>query len=354
MRIRELQIDDYEKVVHGVDEQTGLNAFIGVHDTTLGPALGGLRIWPYEREEDALTDVLRLSKGMTYKSAIARTGLGGGKAVIIGDPKKVRTPDAMRAMGRLIESLDGLYITAEDVNTRIVDLEHVREETRWVTGLSLAKGGSGNPSPYTGRGVWLGIRACLEEVYGSPDPAGKHVAMQGAGAVAQTVIDLLIADGARITACDLNPERIAQVNEKHPEVVFVEPDAIYDVACDVFAPHALGAVINDKTIDRIRCKIVAGAANNQLAEIHHGDILQERDILYAPDFVINAGGIINVSVEFHPGGYDEKVALEKIEYIDDALKSTFDKARAENIATGRAAIDVAKQIIAEARSKKGS
>ncbi|MCB9833707.1 MAG: Glu/Leu/Phe/Val dehydrogenase [Planctomycetes bacterium] len=351
MKISELKIDDYEKVIHGVDEQTGLNAFIGVHCTTLGPALGGLRIWPYEREEDALTDVLRLSKGMTYKSAIARTGLGGGKSVVIGDPKVVRNPDTMRAMGRLIDSLGGLYITAEDVNTRIEDLEHVREETRWVTGLSLERGGSGNPSPYTGRGVYLGIKACFEEVYGSGDPAGRHIAIQGAGSVAQTVIDLLLADGARVTACDINPERIAQVKAKHPEVVFVDSKEIYDVDCDVFSPHALGAVVNDQTIDRLRCRIVAGAANNQLAELHHDDLLKERGILYAPDFVINAGGIINVSVEFHPGGYDEKVALEKIGHIDDALKSTFAKARAENVGTGRAAIDVAKQIIAEAKAK---
>ncbi len=347
MKIRKLDIENYETVVHATDEETGLNAFIGVHDTTLGPALGGLRIWPYEHEEDALTDVLRLSKGMSYKSAIAQTGLGGGKSVIIGDPKVVRNPETLRAMGRFIDSLDGKYITAEDVNTRVVDLEFVRKETRWVTGLPIAKGGSGNPSPYTGFGVYLGIRTCLEEAFGSDDPKGRHIAVQGVGNVAQAVIARLLEAGARVTACDINLERIATVKEKHPEVEFVEPDAIYDVECDVFSPHALGAVVNDKTIDRLRCQVIAGAANNQLAEVRHGDVLREKGILYAPDFVINAGGIINVSVEFVEGGYNEEVALAKIANIQNALKSTFAMAKAEETSTNRAAIFVAKKIIAD-------
>ncbi len=349
MKIRRLEIEDYETVVHATDEETGLNAFIGVHDTTLGPALGGMRIWPYEREEDALTDVLRLSKGMSYKSAIARTGLGGGKSVMVGDPKVVRNPETLRAMGRFIDSLDGQYITAEDVNTRVVDLEIVREETRWVTGLPVEKGGSGNPSPYTGFGVYLGICTCLEDVFGDPSPAGKHVAVQGVGAVAQAVIGRLLEAGAKVTACDINEERIATVKSKHPEVEWVPAADIFDVPCDVFSPHALGAVINDDTIDQLQCRIVAGAANNQLAEVRHGDVLKDRGILYAPDFVINAGGIINVGVEFHEGGYQEDVALEKIANIQNALKSTFALARDDNTSTNRAAIAVAKKIIADAR-----
>ncbi|MFT7618305.1 MAG: leucine dehydrogenase [Planctomycetota bacterium] len=349
MKIRKLDIENYETVVHATDEETGLNAFIGVHDTTLGPALGGLRIWPYEREEDALTDVLRLSKGMSYKSAIAQTGLGGGKSVIVGDPKVVRNPKTLKAMGRFIDSLEGKYITAEDVNTRVEDLMHVREGTKWVTGLPVEHGGSGNPSPYTGFGVYLGMITCLDEVTGSEDPMGKHVAFQGVGNVAQAVIERLLKGGASVTACDINQERIAKVKEKFPAVNWVHPDNIYDVECDIFAPHALGAIINDDTVDRLRCPIIAGAANNQLAEVRHGDVLKEKGILYAPDFVINAGGIINVGVEFHEGGYNEEVALKKIANIQNALKSTFAMAKEDNTSTNRAAIAVAKKIIADAR-----
>lgn len=350
MKIRKLDIENYETVVHATDEETGLNAFIGVHNTTLGPALGGLRIWPYEREEDALTDVLRLSKGMSYKSAIAQTGLGGGKSVIVGDPKVVRNPKTLKAMGQFIDTLEGKYITAEDVNTRVEDLMHVREGTKWVTGLPIDQGGSGNPSPYTGFGVYLGMITCLDEVMGSEDPMGKHVAFQGVGNVAQAVIERLLKGGATVTACDINQERIAKVQEKFPDITWVDPDTIYDVECDIFAPHALGAIINDDTIKRLRCPIIAGAANNQLAEVRHGDVLNEMGILYAPDFVINAGGIINVSVEFNEGGYNEVVALKKIANIQNALRSTFEMAKEDNTSTNRAAIQVAKKIIADARN----
>ncbi|MEZ6195191.1 MAG: Glu/Leu/Phe/Val dehydrogenase dimerization domain-containing protein [Planctomycetota bacterium] len=352
LRTEEIRVEGYERVVRATDDETGLRAIISVHDTTLGPALGGMRMWNYASDDAAMTDVLRLSEGMTYKSAIARTGLGGGKSVIIGDAKKIKTPELMRSMGRFVDSLGGLYITAEDVNIGVRDLECVSETTRHVTGLSREKGGSGNPSPYTAHGVFLGIKTCLADVFGSDDPRGRHVAIQGVGAVARTLIDKLIAAGATVTATDIDEEKIALVRENHPQVAWVEPDAIYDVACDVFAPCALGAILDDGTLPRLSCKIVAGAANNQLADDRHGEMLLERGILYAPDFVINAGGIVNVSCEFEPGGYDEDVAMKKISNIAEALRSTFAHARAEGIDTNRAAEEVARKIVADARAAK--
>ncbi|MCA9323193.1 MAG: Glu/Leu/Phe/Val dehydrogenase [Planctomycetes bacterium] len=350
MRISDLAIDGYECVRHAVDESSGLNAFIAVHDTTFGPGLGGMRIWPYDSEDAALTDVLRLAEGMTYKSAIAKTGLGGGKSVIVGEPRQVRNPEALRAMGRFIDSFEGRYITAEDVNTRIVDLEVVRETTRWVTGLAREKGGSGNPAPYTARGVYLGIRVSLDEAFGSESPKDRRIAVQGAGAVASHVVEMLLEDGAKIAICDIKAERVDAIVERFPEVEVVDAAAIYDYPCDVFAPHALGAVINDETVDRLQCKVVAGAANNQLATEGHGRRLMERGIVFAPDFVINAGGIINVSCELNSGGYDEATALAKIDHIQDALRSTFKEARDRKISTGRAAVEVARRLLDQARS----
>ncbi|MEE9391919.1 MAG: Glu/Leu/Phe/Val dehydrogenase dimerization domain-containing protein [Planctomycetota bacterium] len=346
MKISDLKVDGYERVVRADDEETGLKAFIAVHDTTLGPALGGLRMWPYEDEDAALTDVLRLSKGMSYKSAIARTGLGGGKSVIIGDPREIKTPELLQAMGRFVDFLDGLYITAEDVNIRVADLTEVRKGTRYVAGLSREQGGSGNPSPYTGYGVFLGIKTCLKEAFGSDSCQGKHIVVQGVGAVAKTVIARLLKEGAHITATDINQEKIKTISALHPEIKWVDPEAIFDIGCDVFAPHALGAIINDETIPRLKCPIVAGAANNQLAEVRHGDVLREKNILYAPDFVINSGGIVNVSCEFADGGYNEEVAMKKIANVVGALESTFARAKREGIATNRAAIGEAKSIIA--------
>ena len=346
MKITDLAVDGYERVVRADDDATGLKAFIAVHDTTLGPALGGLRMWPYDNEDAARTDVLRLSKGMSYKSAIAQTGLGGGKSVIIGDPREIKTPALLEAMGRFVDSLDGLYITAEDVNISVSDLNAVRKGTQHVTGLAREDGGSGNPSPYTGHGVFLGIKTCLDEVFGSDSCEGKHVVVQGVGAVAQTVIAKLLAEGAKVTATDINQEKIAKVSGNHPEIKWVDPNEIFDVECDVFAPHALGAIINDETIPRLKCPIIAGAANNQLAEIRHGDVLREKNILYAPDFVINSGGIVNVSCEFAEGGYNEEVAMKKIANIDEALRRSFNRANRDGISTNRAAIDEAKAIIA--------
>lgn len=345
MQITEVSVPGYERVAKAVDPETGLKAFIAVHDRTLGPALGGMRMWPYATEQEALTDVLRLSKGMTYKSAVARTGLGGGKSVIMGDARTQKTGALMRAMGRFVDSFEGAYITAEDVGTSVPDLKIVRETTRFVTGLSREDGGSGNPSPYTARGCFVGLRAVLEDAFGTSSPAGKTVAIQGTGAVGGSFAEMLVKAGARVIVSDLHADRAESFAKKIGAQVVAKEDILFQ-ECDVLAPSALGGIINDTIIPKLRCKAIAGPANNQLLEPRHGDVLQSRGILYAPDYVINAGGIINVGCEMIPGGYNEDVALKRIETIYDALKQVFSISRKENIATYRAADRLAEQILA--------
>ncbi len=351
MQIREIPVDDYEKVVVAQDKESGLHALIAIHDTTLGPSLGGLRMWKYTSEEEALRDVLRLSKGMTYKSACADTGLGGGKAVIIGDSKTEKTEARFRAMGRFIDSLGGRYITAEDVGVGIRELEWIRKETKHVTGLSRRSGSSGNPSPFTARGVMRGLRACAEEAFGTSRLDNFHYACQGLGHVGGDVVLGLSMLGAWITVSDLSEERCEEF-QALPGVELVSSDEIYDVDCDFFMPCALGGILDDDTIPRLKAKVVAGCANNQLLEPRHGPMLAERGILYAPDYVINAGGIINVSTEVRPGGYDERIAVNKIENIYTALKEIFTTARREGITPERAADHVAEERLAEARARQ--
>ncbi|MEO6594415.1 MAG: Glu/Leu/Phe/Val dehydrogenase dimerization domain-containing protein [Planctomycetota bacterium] len=353
LQITDLPVAGYERVVRGVDPSCGLHAIIAVHDTTLGPALGGLRMWPYTSEQEALFDVKRLSRGMTYKSAVAQTGLGGGKAVMIGDPKKVKSEALYLAMGRLVDSLGGNYITAEDVNTSVADLEVLRRATKHVTGLEQKDGGSGNPSPYTAYGVFLGVRAALGWVFGNDSPKGRTIAIQGVGAVGSPLAKRLVEAGAKVFAADRNTERLQQLQKEIGIVAVAEAD-ILAMKCDVFAPCALGAIFNDETIPTLQTPIVAGAANNLLLEPRHGKALADRKVLYAPDYVINAGGIINVSVEFHPGGYDEKVSLSKIERIPQALKELWTMAKEDRIPPSDAADRLAERILADARgAKKG-
>lgn len=351
LKITDIPVEGYERVVRGQDPESGLHAIIAVHDTTLGPALGGLRMWPYATEAEALFDVKRLSRGMTYKSAVAHTGLGGGKAVIIGDPKRDKSEALYLAMGQLIEAVGGRYITAEDVNTSIEDLEIVRRSTRWVTGLARKDGGSGNPSPYTALGVFLGIRAALGYAFGSDDPNGRCVVIQGVGAVGSSLARRLVEAGAKVYGADRNQERL-QVLQREIGLLPLTEEQVLTTPCDVFAPCALGAVINDKSIPLLQCRIVAGAANNLLLEPRHGKVLADRGILYAPDYVINAGGIINVAVEFADGGYDEKLALTKIERIPQALRELWAIAKAENIPPSDAADRLAERIVAEGRGLK--
>ena len=351
MQITEIPFEGYEKVVRCKDEASGLHALIAVHDTTLGPALGGMRMLPYAGEDEALFDVLRLSKGMTYKSAVAQTGLGGGKSVIIGDPATGKSRALFEAMGKFVESLDGLYITAEDMNIGIPDLEIVKTQTRWVTGLSRESGSSGNPSPYTALGCTHGIVAVVEEVFGSPDMTGRRVLIQGVGAVGGQLAINLKERGAKVIICDINEKRVAQLVKDHGfEAV---PDAEHlSVECDVYSPCARGATINDDTIPQLKTKAVAGCANNQLLEPRHADMLRERGILYAPDYVLNAGGIINVGVELLPGGYDEAKAIRKIEQIDDQLKRVFEISKRENISTRDAAARLAEERLAEGKAAR--
>ena len=352
MEITDIQVDGYEKVARCRDEETGLHALIAVHDTTLGPALGGMRMLPYDSEDEALFDVLRLSRGMTYKSAVAETGLGGGKSVIIGDPKVLRTPEKspalFRAMGRFVESVGGKYITAEDMNIGIPELEFVKEETKYVVGLSVESGSSGNPSPYTAYGCVQGMRAVLEELTGSESFEGKRILIQGVGAVGGRMAVMLKERGAHVIICDINEARVEELKHEHG-FDSVPDEGHHKTECDVYAPCARGAGIHDETIPELRCKAVAGCANNILLDFHHADDLKKRGILYAPDYVINAGGIINVACELVEGGYVESHAMERIDRIYDNLKKVFQIARERDVSTRDAAAYLAESRLEEGR-----
>lgn len=353
MDIDELAIPGYERVVRARDPESGLHAIIAIHDTTLGPALGGLRMWDYATEEDGLEDVLRLARAMTYKSAVAHTGLGGGKAVIFGDPARVKSEPLYLAMGRFIDTLGGAYITAEDVNTDARDLEIIRRATRWVTGLPREKGGSGDPSPFTAYGVYLGIRAALRRVYGEESLRGRRIAVQGVGHVGSALCRRLREAGAEVLAADRKAERVQRLAEEIGVVPATEEE-IFTAEVDVFAPCALGGVINDDTIDGLRCRIVAGAANNPLAHSYHGEELQRRGVLYAPDYVINAGGIISVAAELAEGGYDERAVIQRVERIPRSLEEVWDIAERRSIPPSEAADRLAEEILEQARRSRSS
>lgn len=326
---------DHEQVVFCQNKEVGLKAIIAIHNTTLGAALGGTRMWAYSSEDQALHDVLRLSRGMTYKAAISGLQLGGGKAVIIGDPKKDKKPGFFEAYGRFVHTLAGRYITAEDVGTSVADMEAVLTQTPHVVGTKQSHGGSGDPSPFTARGVFLGIKACAKKVYGSDVLSGKKVAIQGIGNVGYNLVKLLVAEGAKVTVADIDRERVALV-QKEFGVDTVSDDQILHLDCDIFSPCALGGVVNDQTLPNFRCQIIAGGANNQLARRDHAHELKKRGILYAPDYVINAGGLINVSLEA-TGGYDEQKSLEKINQIYSNVMKLIEISEQKNITTAEAA-----------------
>ncbi|MDD3958196.1 MAG: Glu/Leu/Phe/Val dehydrogenase dimerization domain-containing protein [Candidatus Izemoplasmatales bacterium] len=332
----------YEQMVYFFDKTTGLKGITCIHNTTLGPALGGTRLWNYDSEEDAALDCLRLARGMTYKAAAAGLNLGGGKTVLIGDANKVKSEAYFRALGRYVQSLNGRYITAEDVNTSTKDMDYVHMETHHVVGL---EGKSGNPSPMTALGVFHGIRASLKKVFGNDDISRYSFAVQGTGQTGYFLIKYLLeANAKKIYFTEINQKHIDRMKHEHPEVEFVKPDQIFALEVDVFSPCALGAVLNDDSIPQIKAKIVAGSANNVLQdEEKHGVMLKDKGILYAPDFVINAGGLINVYHELL--SYNKDRAVRDIEKIFDRLLEIFEIAENEDISTYAAARVYAKKRI---------
>jgi len=347
----QLSFDNHEQIVFCNDKDTGLKAIIGIHNTVLGPALGGTRIWKYNNEWEALNDVLRLSRGMTYKSAITGLNLGGGKAVIIGDAKIDKTPEMIRKFGEYVNSLSGKYITAEDVGSTTQDMDIIREVTPFVTGVSQSKGGSGNPSPVTAYGVYMGMKAAAKYQFGNDDLAGKKILVQGIGHVGATLVDYLTKEGALVQITDINEARLTEISQKYGATVFTGAD-LYAADVDIYAPCALGATINDETINKLKAKVIAGAANNQLAnDSIHGQILKDKGILYAPDFLINAGGIINVYGEIVGYGADE--AMRRTENIYNTTLEIFGFAEQNGITTQQAAMSIAQNRIA-ARKKENA
>ena len=341
----QMSFDDHEQIVFCNDKDTGLKAIIGIHNSVMGPALGGTRMFNYSNEWEALNDVLRLSRGMTFKSAITGLNIGGGKAVIIGDAKTQKTPELMRKFGEFVHSLSGRYITAEDVGMETADMDIVRDVTPYVTGISEERGGAGNPSPVTAFGVYMGMKAAAKQQFGSDVLTGKKVLVQGIGHVGEALVEYLTKEGALVTISDINEERLYEIGQKYNATVYTGTD-VYAEEVDIYAPCAMGATINDATIHKIKAKVIAGAANNQLAnEVVHGAILQERGILYAPDFLINAGGIINVYAEL--AHYGKAEIMAKTENIYNTTLEIFDFAIANKMTTHQAALTIAQQRIAE-------
>ncbi|MFQ5958172.1 MAG: Glu/Leu/Phe/Val dehydrogenase [Alphaproteobacteria bacterium] len=340
----------HDEVVFCHDAKAGLRAIIAIHDTTLGPALGGCRMWNYESDADALDDVLRLSRGMTYKAAMAGLNFGGGKAVVIGDPHKDKSEALLRSLGRFVDGLHGRFITGEDVGMSVEDMDVMRQETPYVAGI--AEGG-GDPAPATAWGVYNGIRAAVRHRLGRDDLSGVVVAVQGLGHVGTRLCDRLAHDGARLVVTDIDEDATRRAQQRFAADI-VAPHEIYDAEAEVFAPCALGAVLNDETIPRLHASVVAGAANNQLAEARHGKALAERDVLYAPDYVINAGGLIYVSYEVSYRGkhFDREVAMAHVARLYDRLRNLFARAEAAGVPTNEMADQIAWERLEEIRAAR--
>lgn len=350
--------DNHERVVRITDEKTGLNAFIAVHNHNLGPALGGCRMVSYKTERDAVRDVLRLSRGMTYKNAMAQLHLGGGKSVIIGNPYTDKTEDMMKAMGEAVESLGGLYITAEDSGTGEKDMRAMATKTSYVVGISEGEGElGGDPSPMTAYGVYNGMKAAVQKRFGKSDLSGMRVAVQGLGAVGYGLCRLLHQDGAKLIATDIREEVTKKAEKDFPGIVIVRAEDIFTVQADILSPCALGAILNDTTVPQLNVGVVAGAANNQCATARHGELLAQRGILYTPDYVLNAGGVISAGYEYfhrsrrNPFSHDlnRKNMVAHVERIGPTLAKVFNIADAKGITPARAADDMAESMFLGAK-----
>ncbi len=345
-----LETSGHQKVVFCSDPTTGLKAIIAIHDTTLGPALGGTRMFAYKTEAEALNDVLRLSRSMTYKAAITGLNLGGGKAVIIGDSHLDKSEALMRRFGRFIGDLNGSFITAEDVGTNPKDMEYIRMETQYVTGIPESIGGSGDPSPVTAKGVFMGIKAAVKEVFGNDSLAGRSVAVQGIGNVGENLVGLLRNENAKVYISDINEELLQQVAQRYGAEA-ISNNNLFDLDIDIYSPCALGATVNTETIDRLKCSIIAGSANNQLADEElHGKMLLEKGIVYAPDYLINAGGLINCYSEI--AGFNKKKTLQMAENIYEATRRVLQKSKQDSIPTHQAANKIAEKRIEDIRKIK--
>lgn len=326
---------DHEQLVFNHDPKSGLKSIIAIHNTVLGPALGGTRMWAYKSEGDAVQDVIRLSRGMTFKAAISGLNLGGGKAVIIGDPFKDKSEALWRRYGQFVDALSGNYITAEDVGTTTDDMEYVSMETEYCAGKPKYLGGGGDPSPVTAYGTYLGMKAAANKSWGNDSLSGKKILVQGVGHVGQYLVDYLVKENAKIFIADINEKNIEQTVKKH-KVTIVPADKVYEQDVDIYAPCALGATLNDKTIPMLKCEIIAGAANNQLKdEVRHGEMIKKKNLRYAPDFLINAGGLINCYSELH--GYNRELAFGYTEKIYQRAIDIFEMADRQKLTTQEAA-----------------
>lgn len=342
---KQMKLENHEQILVCSDPASKLQALIAIHNTTLGPALGGCRMWPYESFDAALSDVLRLSRAMTYKAAVSDLPLGGGKSVIWGDALKDKTPAMLESFAGHVAALGGRYIVAEDVGISLEDIEIVRKTNPHVAGFSLKDGGSGDPSPATAYGVFSGMRACLEEVYGKDSFEGRRVAIQGLGKVGSALAKLLHEAGASLYVSDMDPERVAKAIRAYGADP-IHGHEVYRVDCDIFAPCALGGIINERSIAYLSCRIIAGAANNQLKDLEIASELGHRNILYTPDYVLNAGGLINIAEELT--GYDQERAYQKIAKIYDRVKMVFALSKEKSVSTAKAA-----ELLAEKRLKEG-
>lgn len=348
--IQEIFVKGYEKVIEATDSSSGLKCFIAIHNTLLGPAMGGARIYPYASRNDALTDVLRLAKAMTYKSAMAEDGLGGGKSVIIADPKKEKSEKLLLSFAEVIHSLKGSYIAAEDVGTTTEDMTIIRKRTPYVAALPSEKS-SGDPSRFTAWGVFKGLQAVAQTLWNHPSLRGKKILIQGIGSVGSKLAHILFWEGADLIVCDVDSAKTHEIEILYGATV-IPPDQYAAIPCDIFSPCSLGGILNSETISKFSCKAIAGSANNQLLDLSHGLELQRRNILYAPDYVINAGGIINAAAEFDPEGYNPKIARDKVNHIYDTLMDLFKKSKKENKSSSQVADEIAEYKLAHLIGKR--